>query len=87
MPSTAETITVETWKDWDAAGRRAQLLDVRSPTEFAAAHLPGAINIPWSRLNYARRTSMLMLRSSWYARPVHAHTGRTRCWQTPENIS
>ena len=30
MPSAAETISIETWKDWDAAGRRAQLVDVRS---------------------------------------------------------
>jgi rhodanese-related sulfurtransferase len=50
MPSAAETITIETWKDWDAAGRRAQLVDVRSPTEFAAAHLPGAINIPLEQI-------------------------------------
>src|ERR1035441_6275855 len=47
MPeSAARTINIETWKDWQAAGRRAQLVDVRSATEFATAHLPGAINIP-----------------------------------------
>ncbi|MFY9854212.1 MAG: rhodanese-like domain-containing protein [Terracidiphilus sp.] len=39
-------ISIETWKDWQASGRRAQLVDVRSAAEFATAHLPGAINIP-----------------------------------------
>jgi rhodanese-related sulfurtransferase len=47
MPATQERIIgIDTWKDWQAAGRRAQLVDVRSATEFATAHLPGAINIP-----------------------------------------
>jgi len=47
MPeAAARTISIETWKDWQASGRRAQLVDVRSATEFATAHLPGAINIP-----------------------------------------
>lgn len=42
----ASAMSVETWKDWQASGRRAQLVDVRSANEFATAHLPGAINIP-----------------------------------------
>jgi rhodanese-related sulfurtransferase len=43
-------IDIETWKEWQAAGRRAQLVDVRSPTEFATAHLPGAVNIPLEQI-------------------------------------
>ncbi len=39
-------IDIETWKAWQAAGTMAQLIDVRSATEFASGHLPGAINIP-----------------------------------------
>jgi rhodanese-related sulfurtransferase len=55
MPeAAARTINIETWKDWQAAGRRAQLVDVRSATEFATAHLPGAINIPLEQIE--RRT-------------------------------
>ena len=58
MPSTLErTIGIETWKDWQAAGRRAQLVDVRSASEFATAHLPGAINIPLEQIEL--RTSDL----------------------------
>ncbi len=44
--STPQTITIETWKNWESTGRKAQLVDVRSATEFATAHLPCAINIP-----------------------------------------
>jgi rhodanese-related sulfurtransferase len=45
-----QAITIENWKDWQAAGRKAQLVDVRSATEFATAHLPGAINIPLEQI-------------------------------------
>jgi rhodanese-related sulfurtransferase len=45
-----QTIRIDTWKDWQAEGRRAQLVDVRSATEFATAHLPGAINIPLEQI-------------------------------------
>jgi rhodanese-related sulfurtransferase len=55
--SAVRTISIETWKDWQAAGRRAQLVDVRSATEFATAHLPGAINIPLEQIE--RRTADL----------------------------
>jgi rhodanese-related sulfurtransferase len=58
MPeAVVHTINIETWKDWQAAGRRAQLVDVRSATEFATAHLPGAINIPLEQIE--RRTADL----------------------------
>lgn len=33
-----------------AVGRGAFLLDVRTPEEFAAGHVPGAINIPVDQL-------------------------------------
>ena len=39
-------IDIPTWKSWQASGRQAQLIDVRSATEFASGHIPGAINIP-----------------------------------------
>ena len=50
MSRAAETITIDTWKKWDAEGRKAQLVDVRSPTEFAAGHVPGAVNIPLEQI-------------------------------------
>jgi len=43
-------IQIATWKSWQAANRPAQLVDVRSATEFASGHLPGAINIPLEQL-------------------------------------
>ncbi len=39
-------IDIATWKSWQASGRPAQLIDVRSATEFASGHIPGAANIP-----------------------------------------
>lgn len=41
-----QTIDIATWKTWTATGKPAQLIDVRSATEFATCHLPGAVNIP-----------------------------------------
>jgi rhodanese-related sulfurtransferase len=46
MPTT-ETVDVTVWK---TAGRIGQLVDVRSATEFATAHLPGAMNIPLEQI-------------------------------------
>jgi len=37
--------------EWNAVGRTdALLLDVREPSEYAAGHIPGAVNIPLSQL-------------------------------------
>jgi rhodanese-related sulfurtransferase len=50
MSSTeAKEISLDTWKRWRSE-RRTQLIDVRSATEFAAGHLPGAINIPLEQI-------------------------------------
>jgi phage shock protein E len=38
-------------------GAGARLVDVRTPTEFAAGHLPGAINVPVQQLD-ARMTEL-----------------------------
>ena len=35
----------------DKASDRAMLIDVRSPAEFAAGHLPTAINVPYDRIH------------------------------------
>lgn len=48
--SAKQSIKVEDWQEWQIIGRRAQLVDVRSATEFATAHLPGAINIPLEQI-------------------------------------
>ena len=41
-----KTISVAALAEQRNAGRSPRLLDVRSPAEFAAAHVPGAINVP-----------------------------------------
>jgi rhodanese-related sulfurtransferase len=53
----AEIIDIVTWKSWQASNHPAQLVDVRSATEFACGHLPGAINIPLEQIEL--RTSDL----------------------------
>lgn len=37
-------------KDLHEAGEPVQLIDVRSPAEYAAGHVPGAINIPMDQI-------------------------------------
>jgi rhodanese-related sulfurtransferase len=60
MPEAAEdTIDVKALKDWLSEGRPAQLVDVRSATEFATAHIPRAINIPLEQVE--RRTADLVI--------------------------
>jgi rhodanese-related sulfurtransferase len=54
MSESTRVIDVRTLQDWLAAGRRPQLVDVRSAAEFAVAHLPGAVNIPLEQIE--RRT-------------------------------
>lgn len=39
-----------TWRSQPFEGRAAQLVDVRSATEFACGHLPGAVNIPLDQI-------------------------------------
>jgi rhodanese-related sulfurtransferase len=48
--ATPAIIDNATWKIWESDGRLAQLIDVRSATEFACGHLPGAINIPLDQI-------------------------------------
>lgn len=41
--STTKTISTTSFRQ---AGERSQVIDVRTPAEFDAGHLPGAVNIP-----------------------------------------
>ncbi len=43
-------INAETVKAWQEGKRAVLLIDVRLPDEYAAAHIPGAINIPAQRM-------------------------------------
>ncbi|KAA6458186.1 rhodanese-like domain-containing protein [Acidobacteria bacterium AB60] len=51
MPDPA-IIDIGAWKTWQLAGCSAQLIDVRSASEFACGHLPGAINIPLEQIEF-----------------------------------
>lgn len=52
--------TISHHQAWQLLGSRYgyRVLDVREPDEFAAGHIPGAINIPLHTV--ARRTPMLI---------------------------
>jgi len=58
------TITTAALKE-ELASRECQLIDVRSTSEFAAGHVPGAINIPMdqvdARLPDLGRSSLLLI--------------------------
>ncbi len=43
----SQTMTVERFR---VLGERTQLVDVRSATEFAAGHIPSAVNIPMEQI-------------------------------------
>ncbi|ATO13546.1 sulfurtransferase [Micromonospora sp. WMMA2032] len=50
-PSTVDAVTL---RELIAAGRAPRLLDVRTPGEFEAAHVPGAYNVPLDLLKEHR---------------------------------
>lgn len=58
------------------AGTAPRILDVRTPAEFAAGHVPGAINIPFQHVG--RRASEL---SAARDRPLLVYCGHgPRAW-------
>jgi len=67
------TITPRELSERIAAGRAPLILDVRTPEEYAAGHLPGARNIPHDAL--ANRVGELALAKSDEV-IVHCHSGR-----------
>ncbi|MBS1788379.1 MAG: MBL fold metallo-hydrolase [Acidobacteria bacterium] len=48
--ATVTQITVNELKDWMEEQHPFQLIDVRRPTEYAAAHAPGTVNAPLAQL-------------------------------------
>ncbi|QLG63689.1 rhodanese-like domain-containing protein [Halorarum salinum] len=45
-----EEITTEDVKAKVDAGEDVQIIDIRDPDQFAAGHVPGAVNVPMSEL-------------------------------------
>ena len=41
-----KTISIESFETMGKSGGSTEVIDVRSPSEFASGHIPGAINIP-----------------------------------------
>ncbi|MDO3686229.1 rhodanese-like domain-containing protein [Micromonospora sp. C28ISP2-4] len=52
--TTPTTIDAATLRELIAAGRTPRMLDVRTPGEFQAAHIPGAYNVPLDLLREHR---------------------------------
>lgn len=50
LPNEPSFIETEQLRDLLAEGNQVTIIDVRSPEEFAAGHIDGAINIPADRL-------------------------------------
>lgn len=48
-------------EDYDKlrADKKNVLLDVRTPEEFAAGHIPGAINLDWNSPDFAKKVAEL----------------------------
>jgi len=44
------TVGADQVKDLMTGGKKAALIDVRSPEEYLAGHIPGAVNIPADRI-------------------------------------
>lgn len=63
--------TLRLWYPWDLdeVQATALVLDVRSPREYAAGHLPGAMNVPHTKL----RDRLEEVREAAAGRPVRVH--------------
>ncbi len=55
--------------DLDDAAENALILDVRTPREYAAGHLPGALNVPHTKV----RERLEEIREAAAGRPVRVH--------------
>lgn len=49
------TVTVEALRDEIRNGRRPQMIDVRTPSEYAGGHIPCAVNIPMDQFEARRK--------------------------------
>jgi len=70
----AEPISREALKARQAGGAPPVVVDVRSPEEFAAGHIPGAINIPHDRI--AERAGELAAHKSGGNLVLYCRSGR-----------
>jgi rhodanese-related sulfurtransferase len=73
--NTARAFKEVSVEDFDTlrAGTNIVLLDVRTPREFAAGHIPGAINLDWNAADFAARAAKLDASKTYL---VNCATGR-----------
>lgn len=75
MAETTTRIDADTLQRWHADGAPVRILDVRTPAEFEAVHIPGAYNVPLDTLgehaediqNHVDDTVVLVCRSGMRA--------------------
>ena len=53
-------LTADAFEKMLAEDKSAQLVDVRTPEEYAAGHLPGAINIDWWGEGFTEKAEALL---------------------------
>lgn len=44
------SVDVATLRRWRDSSEHVEVLDVRTPAEYEAGHIPGSVNIPWAQL-------------------------------------
>ena len=60
QPSEAPSISAVELHDKRTSGKAPVVIDVRTPAEYAAGHVPGAINIPFDQMLFASSLSSKM---------------------------
>lgn len=93
-------ISPEVLAEWMSKGEPLKLVDVRSPSEFAAGHVPGAVNLPLEKLTAAAcatgETVVLLCQGGTRARiaqqklngagmPAYVLCGGTSAWVAAGN--
>ena len=63
----ASVISVPKFAELKTGPERFQLIDVRRH-EYATGHIPGAVNMPWTRCSPGFQTWRAKMRSCWSAR-------------------
>ena len=83
-PSASDESTVKkiTLAEFDAmrAEKDTVVLDVRTPKEFAAGHVPGAVNMDWHLRDFNERAAKLN-KSKKYLAHLYDFSGGWSAWQ------
>lgn len=82
-PATQPTVKKITLEEFEKMrkDKSAVVLDVRTPREFEAGHVPGAVNIPWQSPDFDKQVEKLD-KSKTYL--VHCYSGSRSAAATKE---